>query len=551
MKSLVLPIAWSLWWRHRTGFTVAAVILALIATVSPFLASVVPAGTMAVACSVPLAGIFAFVLNALLFVEDAGSLSSGYPRYMLTLPVQTTSLAFWPMLLASSGAGLLWVAAAMLIYWSGGYPLPVVIPALGLAGMMAWAQALAWMPVRNFWVREFLTIILVAALGALGALPIWLAFTGGGSTGLAATLLIVYIATAHIVAWAAVAGDRQGVDWRLWPARSTVTRIAGPLPPTRWRRPFRSPIKAQLSYEWNCHGLMLNGFVSVILFMIWGVLLVRQGHGTPEWLALIFLILPIVIVTTIAVTGISLGRFRPSWSHVRSFVREDTFVATRPMTTARLVASKFRMAAESVCLNWALAVAGTTGWLVISDNRDNATILMHEFFRHYPGGKGIAIIALAAILLPALSWRLLTGALVPVLTGRRWTVEVAAGLYLSFLVSLGGCGLWLTNSEPSHVARLYSAIPMLVAVVATLKGAAAVTAFRATLQRGLMSWRNIAGVLSLWLFLTGCGVAEAVLVGLMSLAPVSWPTLALGVASLVPLVRFPLATLALDFNRHR
>jgi hypothetical protein len=551
MKSLVFPIAWSLWWRHRMGFTVAAVILAVIATVFPFLASVVPAGTMAVACSVPLVGIFAFVLNALLFVEDAGSLSSRYPRYMLTLPVRTTALAFSPMLLASGGAGLLWVVTAMLIYGSCGYSIPVLIPALGLAGMMAWAQALAWMPVRNFWIREFLTIILVAALGALGALPIWLAFTGGGSTGLADTLLILYIAAAHLVAWAAVAGDRQGADWRLWPARSTVTRIAGPLPQTRSNRPFRSPLQAQLSYEWNCHGLMLNGFVSVILFMIWGVLLLRQGHGTPEWLALIFFILPIVIVTTIAATGISLGRLRPFWSHIRGFVREDTFVATRPMTTARLVASKFRMAAESVCLNWALAVAGTTGWLVSSDNLDNATILVHDFFRHYHGGKGIAIIALTSILLPALSWRLLTAALVPVLTGRRWIAEGAVWLYLSLVVSLGGCGLWLTRSEPSHVARLYSSIPVLVAVVAILKGAAAVTAFRATLQRGLLSWRNIAGILGLWLFLTGCGVALALLVGLTSFAPVSWLTLALGVGSLVPLVRFPLATLALDMNRHR
>ena len=51
---------------------------------------------------------------------------------------------------------------------------------------------------------------------------------------------------------------------------------------TRAKRPFRSPFEAQVSYEWGCHGLMLNGFVGVMLFLIWGVLLLRQGHGTPD-----------------------------------------------------------------------------------------------------------------------------------------------------------------------------------------------------------------------------------------------------------------------------
>jgi hypothetical protein len=51
--------------------------------------------------------------------------------------------------------------------------------------------------------------------------------------------------------------------------------------------------------------------------------------------------------------------------------------------------------------------------------------------------------------------------------------------------------------------------------------------------------------------LTGCGIAMAVLVGPTSAVPLSWPVIALGVATLVPLVRFPLAMLALDWNRHR
>jgi hypothetical protein len=551
MSSPVLAIASSVWSRHRIGFIVAAVILAVLAVIFPFLVAITPAGAMALVSLAPLVGISAFVLNSLLFVEDAGSLTSRYPRYMLTLPVRTGTLVLWPMLFVSVGAGLLWVVAALLVYRPAGYHAPLFLPALSLAGLMAWAQALAWMPIRVFWVREFTTIILAMLLGCLGALPVWIMFTGAGSAVLVALVLLTYIAAAFVVGWAAVASDRQGIDWRIWPTQSNLARLIGPGRLARAKRPFRSAFDAQLSYEWGCHGLILNGFVGVIQFVIWGVLLLRQGRGTPTWLALIFAILPIVLVTMIAATGPAFGRFRPFWSHQRGLAQTSTFIATRPMTSARLVAAKFRMAAASVIANWILAVAGTTCWLAVSDNHDNAQVLAREFFSRYPGGKGFAVIALTCILVPALSWRFLTGSLVPVLTGRRWVADGAVWLYLSFLAALGGCGVWLAKSEPDQLARLYSVIPLLVLAIVLVKGATAVAGFHLALQRRLLSWRNIASLLGLWFVLTVCGIALAVLLGSTSAVPISLPILALGVAALVPLARFPLATLALDWNRHR
>ena len=551
MSSPVLAIAWSVWSRHRVGFMVAALTFAVLTISFPFLVAITPAEAMALVSVAPLVGIFAFVLNSLLFVEDAGSLTSRYPRYMLTLPVRTGTLVLWPMLFVSIGSGLLWVAVALLVYRPAGYQTPLLIPGMGLAGLMAWAQALAWMPIRGSWVRDFTTIVAAIILGGLGSLPVWLMFTGTGSVGLVVLVLLAYIAAAFAVAWAAVASDRQGIAWRFWPAPSTPGRFARFLPATRPGRPFRSAFAAQLSYEWGCHGLMLNGFVSVILFVIWGILLLRQGHGTPEWLVLIFTILPIVLVMTIAATGTAFGMFRPFWSHERGVAQPATFIAIRPMATARLVAAKFRMAAASVIFNWTLAVVGTICWLLVSDNRDNAAVLARDFLSRYPGGRGFAVIALTSILLPVLSWRLLTGSLVPILTGRRWVADGAVWLYVSFLAALGAFGLWFAKSEPSELARYYPAIPFLVAGIVLVKGATAVAGFYAALERGLMSWRNIAGVLGLWFGLTACGIALAILLGPISSVPVSLPILALGVAAIVPLARFPLATLALDWNRHR
>jgi hypothetical protein len=544
MRSPAFAIAWSILSRHRTGFIVSAATLAALAIVFPLLAAFTPATTVAVASSVPLVGIFAFVMNSLLFAEDQGSLSSRFPRHMLTLPVRTRTLAFWPIFLASSGVAFLWVAAAVLIYRPGGYPLPVLIPALGLAALMAWAQVLAWLPIKIFWLRELMNIAWVATMGAL---PVWLTVTGHGSAGSIATLLVAYLASAGVVGWAAVTSDRRGQTWRFWPVHSPFEWIVPPLAVARRRRPFRSPFRAQVWYEWNCHGLTLNGFVGAGLFMVWGVLLCAGRHGNTQWFAMILVLIPIAVVFFISSSGTGFGRFRPFWSRTRGF---DTFMAVRPMSTGRLVAAKVRMSTASVLWSWALAVAGTTFWIVVSGNVDNATIVARDFFNRYPGGRGFAIIALTCVLLPALSWRLLTGQLVTVLTGRRWVADSAVWFYLSLFAGLGCCGFWVTRS-PEHLVRFYSVLPWLVAGVAILKGAAAVMAFRAALRQGLMSWRNIVGVLSLWLVLAGCAVAMAILVGPMSVVPVPWPIIALGVASFVPLVQLPLATLALDWNRHR
>ena len=49
----------------------------------------------------PLFGVFAFITNALLFTDEQGNISSGYPRRMFALPVRTAMLALCPMAYAA------------------------------------------------------------------------------------------------------------------------------------------------------------------------------------------------------------------------------------------------------------------------------------------------------------------------------------------------------------------------------------------------------------------------------------------------------------------
>jgi hypothetical protein len=544
MTSPAVTIVSLAWNRHRTVFIGAALTLAALAVAVRLLSPLVPPEALIAGSAVPLVGVFGFVFNALLFVEQQGNLSSRYPRFMFTLPARTGVLATWPMLFLTLCSGLMWLATSLLFPLPGGNRLPVVVPALGLAAMMAWAQALAWMPIAIPFVREVFNI---ASVAALVALAVGLRLFLNISWDALAVLLAGYIASAWAVGWAAVSGDRHGQTWRLWPAQWPLPRAKNVAAHQGKKRPFRSAFEAQVWYEWNVHGLMLNGFVGANLLMVSGVLIGTGRQGSQEWFATIIMILLAVVVAMIGSTGGSFGQLRPLRSQTRGL---HTFLPVRPMTALQVVAAKFRMAAASVLLNWAWAVALTALWIFVSGNRGNAAMLFRDLRHRYPGLQLMALIVLASILLPLLSWRMLTGLVTPILAGRRWVANVAAWVYLSIVFGLVGSAHWFSKN-PQLIVGVYAALPWLVGGVAILKGALAVAAFQVAIRLRLMTGRDIAAVLSLWLFFSGCAIAMAFLIGPTVAVPVSSSVLAVGFALLVPLVRFPLTTLAFDWNRHR
>ena len=98
--------------------------------------------------------IFAYVANLLLYTDEVGSMTSGYPRRMYTLPVTTATLVFWPMLFAAVAVVSLWFIVALLVY----RPRRLSIRrwfchALALAVGVAWCQAIGWSPVKSQLVR--------------------------------------------------------------------------------------------------------------------------------------------------------------------------------------------------------------------------------------------------------------------------------------------------------------------------------------------------------------------------------------------------------------
>jgi hypothetical protein len=544
MRTPALAIARGIWSAHRWGFVACMATLMGLAATYPLVFSMSREPAVVLLSILPLVGVYSWVLNALLVSGEPGSMVAGYPRAMLVLPVRTRTLVFWPMLYGSLGVVLLWLFTALLVYGPSGYSAPILLPCLALAALMAWIQALAWLPIPNHLLR--LLVILVAVL-ALGILPYSLMVSELVSRAAIAGLLLGYIASAFALALLAVESQRRGEAWGFPRWLSRRARVAGPPARLRRNRPFRSPAGAQFWYEWDCHGWMLPGFTGFFVLLYAGLWLSAPRGVESLTLPLLlgaFLGLPIAFASAV---GSGLGRLRPPWMKLRGSVM---FVAIRPMTSGALVAAKFRVALASVLLTWAVTAVTLAVCVVVTGNASRSSEVIAGFLATEPGWRGPAILALALVLLPALTWKHLTDSVAPVIAGRKWVADGAGFVFAGVVLGLTAVTIWFVQHR-EYLPRLIGAIPWIVACAAVLKGTLAVAVFRSALRRRLMNWRAFWSIVGFWLALT-VGAAGMAVLGLSAVSlPVSQLTLLVGIATYMPLVRYPLSTLALEWNRHR
>ncbi|MGO9916498.1 MAG: hypothetical protein ACLQIB_17615 [Isosphaeraceae bacterium] len=547
MRTPALAIGYAQWCRHRRSFIAAIVIFLMTAAVCPIVfsgARGLSVGILVAASSIPLSFAIGLLLNALLVVEETGNFSSGYAKAMLTLPVRARTLAIWPMVYGSLTAGLLWLATAFVVYWPLGFRPPLALPALGLAAFMASVQAIAWLPLAKGWLRE---LVIVTILFALVSLPVVLFVTVENSRGLIGTLLAGYILAAFGVGYCAVASIRRGEVWPLGPSLRWKASRAVRAKSARARRPFKSAAQAQFWYEWNCHGWIYPAYMGLIYFLVLGLMVWRgaiAGMFLFGWVFSLLISLPVIIA---AATGPTLGRTRPFWIKDSGSI---TFLATRPVTSSGLVAPKFQMAFVSALLTWTIVLISLGFWILVSGNLDNARELTRIVVAQLAGWRGLAIVAATFILLPAMTWRQLSDSFPFVLTGRRWILEgsVLAGVMLVSGLALGG--VWLFR-HPEDMALVLAATPWFAAGLGLLKVALATGTFHLALRRGLVSWQAVGCSLVTWLILSAAGMVVASLVLPSNAVAVFSPVLFITIAVFMPISRFPLSILAVEWNRHR
>lgn len=116
MNSPAFAVAWQIWTQHRLGLKISAVSLLLMVLLWPPILRAFDSRAVFVLASIPVVLVAAYLTNSLVFADEPGNLSSGYPRRMFTLPVRTGTLALWPMLFAIVAVVGLWLIIAVLIY---------------------------------------------------------------------------------------------------------------------------------------------------------------------------------------------------------------------------------------------------------------------------------------------------------------------------------------------------------------------------------------------------------------------------------------------------
>jgi hypothetical protein len=545
MRSPALAIAWEFRQRHRWGMIAVAGYLLVVAAIKLLIldtgqiVKLEDPESFAAVVMGPLVATFTYFLSVFSFglAGDLAARHSIYPTRLFTLPMTTGALAGWPMLYGSVAVAILWLATRLLAVWPSGLDVPVIWPALLAASLLAWTQALVWMPYGLPGLRVIVAMLWLASIDAL----VLLALTYRIPETLMVAFLAPQIPLAYLIARIAVARARRGdvPDWRGKFAR--LGQIASVLP--RRRRNFHSPAGAQTWLEWRRHGRSLPALVGLLLpFQL--ALLVAVSD-TP---ALVFLILLIVLFTPPFMAAFAAATVSKSNSHVSDSYGVAPFIAARPLSDAALIAAKLKATIWSTIAAWTLLLLALTLTLTLSD----VGAILIERARHLSDIVGMprvfVILMLLVTGLIVATWKQLVQSLYIGLSGREWLIRANAFLLLAFLVAVGPTTDWII--ENSDVQRaLWDALPLILAILVGVKmSAASVVAIRLYRSR-LLSDRALVTGAAVWLVMVLA--LYGVFVWLLSTPFFPRYVLVLLAILPIPLARLSAAPLALAWNRHR
>jgi hypothetical protein len=562
MRSPALAIVWEFRHRHRWGLTAIGCYLLGLASIKLLLLELAPGVDLAAYVGlvekddvlagprfaavvvVPLTAAVTYLIAAFSFglAGDLAPRQSIYPARMFTLPVTSSALAGWPMLYGAVAMASLWLATAYLALWPAGVDIPLVWPAVFAATFLAWTQVVTWMAYPVPGLRMIVAVLLLVVIGTVGIVAVELK----PSESLMVAVFAPQLPLAFLAARAAIGRARRGdvpggdvPDWRRAFAR--LGQASDAL--FRWRRPFSSPARAQVWYEWRQHGRSLPAWVGILL---------------PFELALLFLagktsVFVLVTLLGVLLTPPVLAAFVAATVRKPSPLGSDgygmaTFIATRPMTSAALIAAKLRVAIWSTIAAWllvaiavpvALGLSGT--WPIVVDCarqvRDDIGT---------PRTVVIALLGLAALV--AATWKRLVLSLYIGLSGRTWLVRTYVGLTLAILAAIIPLLEWVGQS--SDVRRvLWNSLPWVAAGLVSIKMTSAAWIATHLHRTELLTEYTLLFGAATWV------VAVLALYALLAwiMATPHFPHYFLVLASIlaIPLTRLSAAPLALAWNRHR
>jgi hypothetical protein len=537
-------VAWEFRQRHRWGLIALIGYLLVLATIkivilSRGLAINLDSGeSFAFVVVVPITATFTYFLAVFTFGLDGdlAARQSMYPARLFTRPVTTAALAGLPMLYGIAAMIVLWLATRLLALWPSGIHVPSIWPALLMASLLAWTQALTWMPYPLPGLRIIVTVLWLGTIDGIALLA--LHFNTDESLMLA--ILAPQIPLAYFAARFAVARARRGdvPDWRgsfAWLAQ--IERV-----PSRLRRHFRSAATAQAWFEWRRYGRSLPAWVGILLpFEL--VLLWAAGDST----ALVFYILVGALLTPPFMATFAAAAVSKSSPNTSDVYGVTAFIATRPLSNAELIAAKLKMAMWSTIAAWLLVLVALPLALQLSSTSGAVLDRWHRLSEIVGTPRAVVLLLLIVSGCVASTWKHLVQSLYIGLTGRASLIKGSVFFVLGFFFFLGPIAEWIVDS--GRLGELWSALPLIFAILVCFKMIAAVWIVIRLYSSRLLSDRALVSGAGLWCL--AVLALYAVLVWLLDTPHIPHYLLMLLAILAIPLARLSAAPLALARNRHR
>ena len=544
MRSPAAAIAWEFRNRHRWGLRALAVYLAVLVVikiamvVSGRIDTLESGESFGFVVMLPLSTTFMYFMAVFSYglAGDLVARQSMFPARLFTLPVTTGALAGWPMLNGTIAMALLWAMTRLFAPFPAEFDVPVVWPGVLAASLVAWMQALTWMPYPLPGMRVIVTVLSLTALDAIVFTALELKVSEVVMLG----LLSPFVPLAYLTARSAVARGRRGhvPDWRELPVR--LARIAGL--PARRRNHFHSAARAQAWFEWRRHGRSLPALVALLLPFELGFLFVIRE--TP---ALVFYTLLAVLVTPPFMAGFVAATVSRPNPNARDSHGVSPFMATRPLSTAALIAAPLEATIWSTLAAWVLVLAAIPLAVHFSDTSPVVMERVRQFRDTVGTPRAIVVAVLICSGLIASTWKRLVQGLYIGLTGREWLIKGNVFLTLSLLCAAGPVIYWIGEREVLR-ALWDSSVRILVVLVCLKMSAGAWIATRLYDGRLLTDRTLLAGAAcwSLAVF-----ALSGLLMWLVDSPFVPRYALMLIAILAIPLARLSAAPLALAWNRHR
>ena len=541
MRSPAAALAWEFRARHRWGMIgVIAYLIALGAVKLVVIARGIPiyldsGESFAFVVMMPLTVTSVYFLAVFTFGLDGdfAARQSMYPSRRLTLPVTTSALTTWPLVYGSAAMIVLWLALRTFGIWPAGTEVPWIWPAFLAASLLAWTQALTWLPYPLPGLRIIAMVLWLGTIDMIALLG--LHFKAG--EWLMIGILAPQIPLAYGVAHFAVGRARQGEmpDWR-----DAFAMAKG----GRFRRVlnFKSPAAAQAWFEWRRHGWSLPTWVAILLpfelVLLW---------GATESARLVFTILLAILLTPPFVATFVAAAVSTSSSDPGDASGTNAFVATRPLTDAELVAAKLKMAIRSTLVAWLIVIvaipiafelSGTAALALRAWRLDSQILGMSR-------AVVLSLLILAGCI--AATWTQLVQSLYIGLTGRASLIKASVFLAIGFFVLFGPLVEWIADTE--RLGEVWSALPIVFSILVAAKMIAVVWIALQLYRKRLVSDRTLVSGAAAWTLMVL--LLYGVLAWLLDAPHIPHYLIMLVAILTIPLARLSAAPIALASNRHR